>query len=339
MERKIGYRSPWTNHYYPSLSSSSSSFTTATNNNNNNNNRTTENEEVEDDEIMGLRPSAALRILEIQANEVFESYTKLYYGQKNNDNNDDEVDEKNEIVSSVYLWDKEGGGGGGGGGNNNSASSNSSNNSNSVFKKGFGGCFLIKKQIHIPNQQVGNWNSIHRVNFGPVINGYSKYVLSSTILVSIDVTIEAASTTTNTSTTNTTTNSEGCNSQTVIQISGSLSKDMEQTHAVKTPTDHIRSIGRMIEDVEIELRTHLDVLYIQRTKEIFDTLRVSDSPWRGGGQGTSSGTRRRTGGGSSGSRSSSSGMMPMVGMHGLPAAAQNEMNAALMARFKKSNPS
>lgn len=283
------HRSPWTNEYYPPLPPPLDN----------------DSNEEEGSGGGGMKPSLLLRNLEIQANQVFERYTYLYYGR-----NDDLDDEGNEVVSSVYFWD-------------NSANScvgsnrNSSINSSTEFKQGFGGCFLIRKMIDVPNVQKGYWNSIHHVDIGSIINGQSKYKLSTTVLVNIDVIV----------------NNGDSDKNNCITISGALSKEVEQSNPVKIPTDHIANIGRMIEDVEIQLRTNLDVLYIQKTREVIDSIRSSEFV------DGSTGRRSRGPSGMSGRLGISGLMAGGMGVHGLPPAAQNEMNAALMARFKKSNMS
>jgi capping protein beta len=286
---KESYRSPWTNEYYPPLPLDNDS-----------------NEEEGIGGEGGMKPSLLLRNLEIQANQVFERYTYLYYGK-----NDDLDDEGNEIVSSVYFWDDN---------NSNSGRVGSGSNSSTEFKEGFSGCFLIRKMIDEPNDQKGYWNSIHHVDIGSIINGKSKYKLSTTVLVNIDVYVD-----------NNDNDGGDSDNNNCITISGSLSKEVEQSHPANISTDHIANIGRMIEDVEIQLRTNLDVLHIQKTREIIDSIRPSEFIDGSGG-------RRSRGPTSIGGRGGIPGLMAGgMGMHGLPAAAQNEMNAALMARFKKSN--
>jgi hypothetical protein len=313
-ENISSYRSPWTNEYYPPIEVKDG------------------DDNDEEDGDTGYRPSPSIRTLEVQANEVFESYTKLYYGTSIDNGNGKDDGNGNEVVSSVYFWDKDHGTsttgtvpGGSGSGNN-------------VFKKGFGGCFLIKKQMDDPEtQQKGFWNSIHHVDFGPIINGKSRYTLSTTILLSIDISMDVGK------------KGEGAESgasastgKQSVNVSGSLSKEVEKTHPIKNPTDHIMNIGKMIEDVEIQLRSNMDVLYIQKTKEVIDSIRPSNSFDEYATPGRRSGTSSRSRGGSGfgfGGRGGGIGGLMAGGMPGLPPGAQNEMNAALMARFKKSNPS
>mmetsp|Transcript_2315 Transcript_2315/g.2798 ORF Transcript_2315/g.2798 Transcript_2315/m.2798 type:complete len:394 (-) Transcript_2315:139-1320(-) len=298
------YRSPWTNEYYPPLSSTSSVPSSSLS-------PSISNDDDAAAVAVGLRPSSSLRMLEIQANEVFESYKQLYYGK-----NDNTVqDESNEIVSSVYFWDKDRGGGSVGG--------------DDIFRKrGFGGCFLIKKNLDVPGLQKGYWNSIHHVDFGPIVSGRSKYTLSTTILLSVDIFVTNVAKG----------EKKSATGKQSINIGSSLSKESEKILPIANPTDHIVNIGKMIEDVEIELRSNMDNLYIQKTKEIIDAIRPSPSSLSfhgGGGRFTTSSGGRRSGNVSG--RGSGIGGLMVGGGIGLPSATQNEMNAVLMARFKKSN--
>jgi len=48
----------------------------------------------------------------------------------------------------------------------------------------------------------------------------------------------------------------------------------EQANVPLRETGHLPVIGRMIEDMEIQLRGDLDVLYIQKTKEVVNSIRL-----------------------------------------------------------------
>ena len=119
------FRSPWSNQYFPPLTSSH-----------------------------GFKPSMQLRVVEEAANEIFESYCRLYYG--------------NNVMSSVYLWNKGG-----------------------TTNEGFAGAFLIKKEITESDGGIeegnGYWNSIHIVDVGILSNGRAKYELSTTVILSLDI--------------------------------------------------------------------------------------------------------------------------------------------------------
>jgi len=197
------HRSPWSNDYYPPI--------------------------PETDDGRVFKPSQPLRKFEIIANEVFESYSEMYYGKGDH------------VVSSVYLWDKE------------------ENNDNSTAIKGFSGCFLISKRIN-EERESGFWNSIHVVDIESVIGGKTKYKLTTTLLLSLQLKSNC--------------NGEGRNE---TQITGSLTKQAEKTCSVQTDltngeTVHILNIGQMIEEIETEMRSSMDILQIQKTKEVIDSI-------------------------------------------------------------------
>lgn len=199
----------------------------------------------------GLRPPERLRSLELHANEVFDVYRNLYYG-------------KSSSVSSVYLWDKGGdnsaasatGGGTGGGGKGDG-------------NNGFAGCFLVRNQMDDGNY----WNGIHVVDAGrTTLKGKCTYKLTSTILISITPSSSSfssssygeerqkkSSTTTSTSTTN--------------NVSGSLVRHNVRTCTVDEESDHVANIGRIVEDVEGEMRSELDALYVQKTRSVVEMMR------------------------------------------------------------------
>ncbi|XP_026391481.1 probable F-actin-capping protein subunit beta [Papaver somniferum] len=121
------YRSPWSNKYHPPL---------------------------ED----GQQPSATLRQLEIEANDVFAVYRDQYYEGG---------------ISSVYMWEDE-------------------------DNEGFVACFLIKKDGSKTGQgrrgylQEGGWDAIHVIQVGPVDETMSHYCLTSTVMLSLTTNDESS---------------------------------------------------------------------------------------------------------------------------------------------------
>jgi capping protein beta len=109
----------------------------------------------------GFCPSGRLRLIELQANEVFDIYRELYFG-------------KSTSVSSVYLWNKEEG------------------ESVEEATSGFAGSFLIHNKV----DDGSYWNSIHVVDVGNVQEGKCHYKLTSTILISITPPSEVVKSTT-----------------------------------------------------------------------------------------------------------------------------------------------
>lgn len=121
------YRSPWSNKYHPPL---------------------------ED----GQQPSATLRQLEIEANDVFAVYRDQYYEGG---------------ISSVYMWEDE-------------------------DNEGFVACFLIKKDGSKTGQgrrgylQEGGWDAIHVIQVGPEDETMAHYCLTSTVMLSLTTNDESS---------------------------------------------------------------------------------------------------------------------------------------------------
>jgi len=146
---------------------------------------------------------------------------------------------KSTSVSSVYLWDKEEQGRGAKG-----------------KPAGFAGCFLIQNRVNDANY----WNSIHVVDAGTVQNGNCTYKLTTTILLSVTPTEQQLQSTT---------------------ISGSLTRHNTRENKVEegvtsnssSSSSHIINIGKFIEDVESEMRSEMDSLYIQKTRTVVESIR------------------------------------------------------------------
>jgi len=114
------YRSPWSNKYDPPLGD-------------------------------GAVPSAALRKVEVQANEVFDIYRDLYFEGG---------------VSSVYCWDTE-----------------------ESADDGFAACVLLKKtqdQSKKGQPMKGAWDSIHVVEVNVTKKGSAHYTLTSTVMLTLE---------------------------------------------------------------------------------------------------------------------------------------------------------
>ena len=192
----------------------------------------------------GLHPSQKLRQLELHANEVFNIYKELYYGKSSSS------------VSSVYLWDKE--------------------EEESSQLGGFAGCFLIQNRTDDGN----SWNSIHVIDVGNVQknNGKCTYRLTSTILLSI------------TPLSNNNHEEEGekvPQQSSSTNITGSLIRqhvrecnviNVEEDGCNSSSSSHIINIGHFIEDVENEMRSEMDSLYIQKTKTVVEMIRKDTGP-------------------------------------------------------------
>ena len=56
-------------------------------------------------------------------------------------------------------------------------------------------------------------------------------------------------------------------------LAGSLTRQTELNSVVDADKTHLANIGRMIEDQESEMRSNLNELYIQKTREIVNSVR------------------------------------------------------------------
>jgi len=138
-------------------------------------------------------------------------------------------------VSSAYLWDQD-------------------------EEASFAGCFLIKKEVIEPQRRVnqGSWDAIHVVEVIPskgatLSKGTFTYKLTSTVMLSMTT--------------------EKGNAGAVI-LSGSLTRQAkEKTLKVSNVDEHVVILGSMIEDMEIDVRNQMDSLYIQKTREVTNSIR------------------------------------------------------------------
>jgi capping protein beta len=60
-------------------------------------------------------------------------------------------------------------------------------------------------------------------------------------------------------------------------LSGSLTRQTELSCALNENKTHIANIGRMIEDMETDMRSNLNELYILKTREVINSLRTTST--------------------------------------------------------------
>lgn len=146
-------------------------------------------------------------------------------------------------VSSVYLWD---------------------------LDEGFAGAFLIHKEADPGTRgvELGNWDSAHivevREQSSSNSSSYVDYKLSTSVLVHLKVPGRA-----------------GAPGET--EFSSFVSRQSEdRSPRKKTGEDshllHIKHIGRMIEDMEINIRQSMDVVQIAKQREVLNAVHSMDSP-------------------------------------------------------------
>jgi capping protein (actin filament) muscle Z-line, beta len=172
-----------------------------------------------------LYPSSDLLQLEQKFNDIFMRYAHLYFDQGN-------------ALTSVYMFDTQ--------------------------NAGFGGCFLIKKQIGGSGSvKEGTWDSIHvvSVDLERQHDGKARYRVNTTVFLKMI--------------------SANPDSYGNLEIAGNLTRTREETYAIDAKNSggdeyHIGNIGRLIEANETEIRQEMDSIYINKTKQIVNTGRLKE---------------------------------------------------------------
>jgi len=119
---------------------------------------------------------------------------------------------------------------------------------------GFATVILIKKTQDSTKKgqpMKGTWDSIHVME---VQDGgkQAHYKLTSTVMLGIE----------------TETDQSGR-----VNLGGSLTRQTELDSPVNDQNPHVSNIGRMVEDMEMKLRTTLETIYFGKTKDIVNELR------------------------------------------------------------------
>jgi capping protein beta len=143
-------------------------------------------------------------------------------------------------VSSVYMWDLDNG--------------------------GFAACFCIQKNAQGSKEFAGfkgSWSSVHVFEVKPTGKKDTyNYRLTSTVLVSMPMKLKGLGD---------------------IDLSGSITKQAQRANTtLKSYTEtskqsHLEIMGPMLEDLELNLRSTIEGIYFQKTKEIINGMRVVDA--------------------------------------------------------------
>mmetsp|Transcript_36541 Transcript_36541/g.91622 ORF Transcript_36541/g.91622 Transcript_36541/m.91622 type:complete len:274 (-) Transcript_36541:104-925(-) len=119
---------------------------------------------------------------------------------------------------------------------------------------GFAAVILIKKtqdQSKKGQPMKGTWDSIHVIEVDDNRKS-AHYKLTSTVMLTIETSTDSAGN---------------------VSLSGSLTRQAEQDFPVDQNNPHVSNIGRMVEDMELKLRTTLETIYFGKTKDIVNDLR------------------------------------------------------------------
>ncbi len=102
----------------------------------------------------------------------------------------------------------------------------------------------------------GCWDSIHVVEVQEGKDGKATYKLTTTVMLSMVIDKDSVG---------------------EANLSGSLTRQKELTTKVdEVENSHICNIGKLIEDMETNIRTRLDELYIKKTQTIINGMRKTD---------------------------------------------------------------
>jgi capping protein beta len=191
----------------------------------------------------GVLPSTTLRNMEVLANDIFDGYREMYYEGG---------------ASSVYFWD--------------------------LDEPAFAACVLFKKDVEtkIKGLNAGNWDAIHVIEVKPQSGGgKADYKLTSTIMLRVAVDHHVKNSGTG-----------------ALNLSGSLTRQRETslpaadqsarptaramqprwafflTRARARPRAqaHVANMGRMVEEMENQMRDALQTIYFGKTKTVVNGL-------------------------------------------------------------------
>ena len=126
------------------------------------------------------------------------------------------------------------------------------------LENGFAGVVLIKKVGDGSKKIKGCWDSIHVIEVQEKQNGRAAhYKLTSTVMLWLQTHKTQSG---------------------MMNLGGSLTRQLESdNNSITDFSQHIISIGRMVEDMENKIRQTLNSIYFGKTKDILNSLRNSDS--------------------------------------------------------------
>jgi len=121
----------------------------------------------------------------------------------------------------------------------------------------FAACVLFKKDVEtkIKGLNAGNWDAIHVVEVKPSGGGKADYKLTSTVMLRVAVDHHIKSTGTGT-----------------LNLAGSLTRQRETSLPAADHQAHVANMGRMVEEMENQMRDALQTIYFGKTKTVVNGL-------------------------------------------------------------------
>ncbi|ETW01449.1 hypothetical protein H310_06963 [Aphanomyces invadans] len=122
------------------------------------------------------------------------------------------------------------------------------------LEPGFAACILIKKDVHHQRfVEEGGWNSIHVLEVHEKNDKEAVYTLTSTVLLTMNVSRRQE--------------------LGHLNLDANLTRQTERTMKFDSQTAHLSNMGRLVEDMEIDIRSNLDRVYISKTREVLNGMR------------------------------------------------------------------
>ncbi len=59
-----------------------------------------------------------------------------------------------------------------------------------------------------------------------------------------------------------------------VDLSGSMTQQTTQILPVDNDKPHIANLGKMLEDMELKIRNYIEAIYIQKTREVVNGMRL-----------------------------------------------------------------
>ncbi|KAH8775497.1 F-actin-capping protein subunit beta [Diaporthe sp. PMI_573] len=121
---------------------------------------------------------------------------------------------------------------------------------------GFAGVVLLKKSSPSGGSSTGVWDSIH-VFEASERGRTTNYRMTSTVMLSLAA--------------------NGNVTLGEMDLSGNMTRQIEQELPVETDESHIANIGRLVEDMELKMRNLLQEVYFGKAKDVVGDLRSAGS--------------------------------------------------------------
>eukprot|EP01147_Barroeca_monosierra_P010361 gene10362-2496_t len=124
------------------------------------------------------------------------------------------------------------------------------------LQEGFAGVVLIKKVGDGSKKIKGCFDSIHVFEVQETSRGSNaNYKLTSTVMLWLETNKDTSG---------------------MMQLGGSLTRQVDKSFTVSPSSPHIANIGTMIEEMENNMRNTLDQIYFGKTKDVVNSLRSSN---------------------------------------------------------------